>query len=139
MNMKNLVIGVLGTLAVGSVVITLIMSSPEEVEHRVVQVTQYEDRSHMKDILVAGQDMREYKVKATYRLSAMASERDRIVCEVKIVNLISVIASRTGLDPNGAGQIHAAIKKALIDMSRYDDNCGVRSPYISVFQTVPGD
>ncbi len=137
MNLKNLVIGVLGILAI-SVVITLIMSTPEEVEHRTVQVTQYEDRSHMKDILVAGQDMREYKVKATYRLSAMASERDRIVCETKIVNLIMETASQTGLDPNGAGQIHAAIKKALIDMSRYD-NCGVRSPYISVFQTVPGE
>ena len=122
MNMKNLVIGVLGTLAVGGVVITLIMSTPEEVEQRSVQVTQYEDRSHMQDVLVAGQDMREYAVKATYRLTAMASERDRIVCETKIVNLINVIASRTGLDPNGAGQIHAAIKTALIDMSRYDDN-----------------
>ena len=135
--MKNLVLGVLGTLAIVGVVISLIMSTPEEVEHRVVQVTQYEDRSHMQDVLVAGQDMREYSVKATYELSTMASERDRIVCKTKIVNLVVETASQTGLDPNGAQQIHAALKKALVDMSRYDNNCGVRAPYISVFQTVP--
>ena len=136
MNMKNLVIGVLGILAIG-VVVAIVTSTPEEVEHRVVQVTQYENRSHMQDVLVAGQDMREYSVKATYELSLMASERDRIVCETKIVNLIMETASQTGLDPNGSRQIHTALKKALVDMSRYDNNCGVRAPYISVFQTVP--
>ncbi|KKM04363.1 hypothetical protein LCGC14_1764990 [marine sediment metagenome] len=137
MNLKNLVIGILGILAIG-VVVTLFMSTPEEVDHRVVQVTQYEDRSHMQDVLVAGKDMREYNVRATYELSTMASERDRIMCETKIVNLIMETASQTGLDPNGARQIHTAIKKALVNISRYD-NCGVRSPFVSVFETVPGD
>lgn len=134
MNMKNLVIGI---LAIVSVVISLIMSTPEEVEHRVVQVTQYEDRSHMQDVLVAGQDMREYNVKATYELSTMASERDRRMCEIIITNVIMETASQTGLDPNGSRQIHTALMKALADISRYDNNCGVRTPYISVFQTVP--
>ena len=94
------------------------VATPEEVEHRSVQVIQYEDRSHMQDVLVAGQDMREYNVKATYRLSSMASERDRIMCETKIVNLILETASQTGLDTNGAQQIHTAIKTGLLDMSR---------------------
>ena len=111
LNLKNLVIGILGILAI-SVVATIIMSTSEEVEHRTVQVTQYEDRSHMQDVLVAGQDLREYNVKATYELSSMASERERRMCKTKIVNLIMETASQT----YGAKQIHFALKQALADM-----------------------
>ena len=138
MNMKNLVIGVLSILAIGGVVVT-IMSTPEEVEQRTVQVIQYEEtRTRMQDILVAGMDMREYRIRATYRLPVQVASTRRM-CEKKITNVISETSARTGLDPNGARQIHTALMKALAGISRYDDNCGVRSPFVSVFETVPGD
>jgi hypothetical protein len=91
----------------------------------------------MQNVLVAGKDMREYRIQATYRLVSIARKSDRRACEFKITSLITETAGQTGLDPNGSKQIHAAVTEALVNMSGYDDDCSIREPFLSVFETVP--
>lgn len=135
--MKYLVFSILGILALSVVAMIIMVPASEVVEIRVVEKAQYEDsRTRMRDaVLVSGRDLREYRIDATYILSSMSHKSDRRSCEAKIANLIRETASRTG----GSTQIHKAITRSLntfAEITKHNDNCSVREPYISVVQTV---
>ena len=134
--MKYLVFSVLGVLALGVVImIVSIISTPEEVEVRVVEKAQYEDfRTRMGDsVLITGKDFREYRIDATYILSAMGHKSDRRLCEVKIANLIRETAART----SGSKQILTAVTLKLntfVEITKHNSECRVLEPYVSVAQ-----
>ena len=134
MNMKNFVIGILGTLAFSVIVmIVTIISTPDEAEARVVERIQYEDvRTRMQDVLlVPGKDWLDYRIQATYKLSSIARKSDRRMCEAKIADLITEIVSHN----EGSQQIFAAINRGLntfTDTTEHNDNCSVQEPYVTV-------
>ncbi len=133
--MKYLVFSILGILAL-SVVATIVMAPASEVvETRVVETAQYEDfRTRMQDsVLVTGKDFREYRINATYILSAMGHKSDRRLCEVKIANLIRETAART----SGSKQILTAVTLKLntfVEITKHNSECRVLEPYVGVAQ-----
>jgi hypothetical protein len=137
--MKYLVFSVLGILALGVVATIIMAPSQEVVEVQVVEKSQYEDsRTRMQEaVLVSGRDLREYSITATYILSSMSFKSDRRLCEAKIANLIKETARRNG----SPKQILDAVTRSLntfSEITKHDDTCRVREPYVSVAQTVGG-
>ena len=135
--MKYLVFSILGILALGVVATIVMAPSQEVIETQVVEKSQYEDsRTRMQEaVLVSGRDLREYSITATYILSSMSFKSDRRLCEAKIANLIRETASRTG----GPKQILDAVTRSLntfAEITKHNDTCRVREPYVSVAQTV---
>ncbi len=133
--MKYLVFSILGILALSVVAMIIMAPASEVVETRVVEKAQYEDfRTRMQDsVLITGKDFREYRIDATYILSAMGHKSDRRLCEVKLANLIRETAART----SGSKQILTAVTRSLntfVEITKHNSECRVLEPYVSVAQ-----